>query len=115
MSAHQCFALWHRLLGDALRDHGQQWRLPARTEEPETRGDGGMKICPDCHRTHPSSDVRRINRFPRFGVEQPGYQHRLLPGVIFSTREAAWEAGCLEQQRLAPADPMGTGNLLEEL
>ena len=25
------------------------------------------------------------------------------------------DAGCAEQQRLTPTDPMGTGNLLEEL
>ena len=72
-----------------------------------------MKICPDCQRTHASDDVRAVGRFD---PDQPTvYTHRLLPGVLFPTREAAWDAGCAEQQRLTPTDPMGTGNLLEGL
>ena len=72
-----------------------------------------MSICAACERTHSADDVRAVGRF---NPDHPTtFAHRLLPGVIFSTREAAWDAGCLEQQRLAPADPMGTGNLLEGL
>lgn len=72
-----------------------------------------MKICPDCQHTHATDDVRRLHRFDP--NRPPEYTHRLLPGVIFPTRQAAWDAGCAEQQRLTPADPMGTGDLLEEL
>ena len=72
-----------------------------------------MKICPDCQHTHPSDDVRAVGRFDP--NSPTGYTHRLLPGFIFPTRQAAWDAGCAEQQRLTHTDPMGTGNLLEEL
>ena len=72
-----------------------------------------MNVCPDCHRTHASSDVCRLHKFDP--DRPPEYAHRLLPGVLFPTRQAAWDAGCLEQQRLDPPDPMGTGNLLEGL
>ena len=58
-------------------------------------------------------DVRAVGRF---NPDHPTtFTHRLLPGVLFPTREAAWDAGCAEMQRLTPTDPMGTGNLLEEL
>ena len=70
-----------------------------------------MKICPDCNRTHSADDVRAVSRFH----SHTNFEHRLLPGVIFPTRQAAWDAGCTEQQRFTPTDPMGTGDLLEEL
>jgi len=70
-----------------------------------------MRICPDCHCTHSADDVRAVSRFHGHA----NFEHRLLPGVLFPTREAAWDAGCAEMQRLDPPDPMGTGNLLEEL
>ena len=77
------------------------------------KGEGGMKICPDCQRTHASDDVRAVHRFD---PDHPTtFAHRLLPGVLFPTREAAQDAGCAERQRLTPTDPMGTGDLLEAL
>ena len=55
-----------------------------------------MKICPDCHHTHASDDVRAVHRFD---PDQPTtFAHRLLPGVQFPTREAAEEAACAARQ-----------------